>query len=297
MEDPKTTDLKVTETGHIVCKREGRYRTIGTVARDDLRIAIGNIAQILGTTISEINPLYAGDFPLVPARMQVVLPPAAEGPMLVLRMPCRTALSFDELIAQHVLTASQASYLRDVIRARKDNIAVTGGTGAGKTTFCNAILREIAKYPHVLVLMEDEKELQPVSAPEQIHRLFAKKNFGRSPDVSMHDLVYLALRLDPTIIAMGELREGRAAAALVKAFNTGHRGAFGTWHADSALDALHKLHELVGEGGVHLSPRRIASAITVVVHMEEIEPDVRRVVQLTRVKGYDGSEYQLEPVA
>jgi type IV secretion system protein VirB11 len=297
MDDPETTDLRFNGHGMIVVKQRGIYRQIGSISPASALRVIYTIGQLVGAIINDRQPIFAGEFPLDGSRMQILLPPAVDSPVLVLRMRARKKFSFEDLVGQDVLTATQASFMTKAIATGEKNLVVSGGTGSGKTTLCNAVLQEIAKYPRMLVLLEDEKELQPSSDPIYLERLYAKKGFGRHPDVSMHDLLAVALRLDPNIIAMGELRQPLAAVALVEAFNTGHRGGFVTYHADSALDAVYRLQWLVAEGGMNPLPHRLAKAINILVHMKEVEPGVRRVVEVAELLGHDGVEYQLKHVA
>lgn len=297
LDDPTTTDIRVNGAGLIVVKQRGLYRAVGTVSPQSVLSAIYSIGDMVGAIINEKSPIYAGEFPLNGCRMQILLPPAVDNPVLVLRLPPRTAFSFDELVAQGTITRSRADFLVKTIAGGLSNIGVTGATGSGKTTFCNAILKEIGRYPRHLVLLEDEKELQPESDPVYIERLYAKKGFGRHPDVSMNDQLAVALRLDPQIISMGEVRQALAAIAYIEACNTGHRGGFVTFHADSATEAPHRLAWLVEEGGMKAIPHRIIRAIDVYVHLQEVEPGVRRVVDVAIATGHDGKDYTFDHVA
>lgn len=291
---PETTDVRFNGAGLIIAKQRGLYKEIGRISPTSALCAIYAIAELIGAIINDKSPLFAGEFPLDGSRMQILLPPAVDNPVLVLRTASRASFSFDELVAQGVVTRSRADYLINAVANGEDNIAVTGATGSGKTTFCNALLREIGKYPRLMVLFEDEKELQPVSDPVYIERVYAKKGFGHHPDVLMTELIAIGMRLDPTIVSMGELRQPLAAIALLDLFNTGHRGGFVTWHANSALDTLYRLQWLIQEGGITPLPKRIACAINIVVHLKEVAPGVRRVTEMARVRGHDGSEYLLD---
>jgi len=297
LEDPSTTDLRITGDGHVVCTREGVPKVIGTIRKDAVDTAIRRIATHVHAPIGTRAALYGGDFPLNGCRMQIIMPPVSRGPMLILRKPNPRTYSFLDLVRQGELTLTQAQYLTDVIASGEHTIAVTGGAGAGKTTFCNAILKEVAKYPRLMVLLEDARELQPTSPPEYIESLCTRQGFGVFNDASMHELVAAALRMNPRSISMGELRQAPAAVALIEAFNTGHPGGFVTYHANSALDALYRIQWLLAEGGMNPLPARIAKAINVVVHLRQVSPGVRRVEELARVTGHDGREYQLERIA
>ena len=68
-----------------------------------------------------------------------------------------------------------------------------------------------------------------------------------------------ALRLRPDRLVVGEVR-GPEVLALVQALNTGHDGAWSTCHANSSLDALHRLETLVRPGGAGVAAGRRAPA-------------------------------------
>jgi type IV secretion system protein VirB11 len=115
--------------------------------------------------------------------------------------------------------------------AAKANILVVGGTGSGKTTFANALLQAIAEHhpAHRIVGIEDTPELQ-----------YPVENFvslRTSYNVDMPRLLRATMRLRPDRIVIGEVRGGEAF-SLLKAWNSGHPGGFGTIHADSAEEGL-----------------------------------------------------------
>ena len=122
---------------------------------------------------------------------------------------------------------------RDLVRQRK-NILVVGGTGSGKTTFVNALIKEIASLcpKHRLLILQDTLELQSESE---------NREFLRTSDhVSMNRLLSICMRKRPDRIIIGEVRDG-SALDLLKAWNTGHEGGIATIHANSALEGLTKL--------------------------------------------------------
>jgi type IV secretion system protein VirB11 len=81
-----------------------------------------------------------------------------------------------------------------------------------------------------------------------------------APAVTMRQLVMHTLRLRPDRIVIGEVRDG-AALDFVKAMNTGHPGALGTLHANSARHALRRLESLCREAVPVAPAEEIADAI------------------------------------
>jgi type IV secretion system protein VirB11 len=130
----------------------------------------------------------------------------------------------------------------------RHNILIAGGTSTGKTTFLNALLKEIPLEER-LILIEDTPEL------ELVHRnsigLLASRSGLSETDVSAEDLLIAALRMRPDRIILGELR-GREAFTFLRSVNTGHPGSMTTIHADSPQRAVEQLALLVLQSGAQL---------------------------------------------
>lgn len=89
--------------------------------------------------------------------------------------------------------------------AAKYNIFVSGGTGAGKTTFLNALSNYIPKGER-LITIEDNAELQ-IQGVQNLVRLEARgPNAEGEGAVTIRDLIKSALRMRPDRIVVGEVR-------------------------------------------------------------------------------------------
>ena len=137
--------------------------------------------------------------------------------------------------------------LRTAVRTRR-NILVSGGTATGKTTFLNALIREIPVEER-LITIEDTPELR-VPHANAVGLLAVRGDLGEAP-VTANDLVSASLRLRPDRIILGELR-GPEAFAFLRAVNSGHPGSMTTVHADSAAGAIEQIVLLVLQGGTRL---------------------------------------------
>lgn len=136
-----------------------------------------------------------------------------------------------------LLNASKTlEFLSAAVRARK-TIVVGGGTGTGKTTFLNALLKE-APADERLILIEDTPEIQ--LGHENAVGLIAVRGRLGEAEVSPADLVEAALRLRPDRIIMGEIR-GAEAMSWLRAVGTGHPGSITTVHANSTRGAAEQL--------------------------------------------------------
>jgi type IV secretion system protein VirB11 len=133
------------------------------------------------------------------------------------------------------------------VRARK-NILVSGGTSTGKTTFLNALIREIPRDER-LIIIEDTPELR-FEHDNAIGLLAARSALGEA-QVTADSLLAASLRMRPDRIIVGELR-GSEAYTYLRAVNTGHPGSMTTVHADSAERAVEQIALLVLQTGTRL---------------------------------------------
>ncbi|MBU0832071.1 MAG: P-type DNA transfer ATPase VirB11 [Alphaproteobacteria bacterium] len=229
------------------------------------------IAAISHQGISREHPLLSARLP-DGARVQIVAPPATRSGMaFAIRKHVSSDLSLGDYVAsgafdntyggttprssgvdEHLKSllarGDVAGMLADAVRARK-NILISGGTSTGKTTFLNALLREIPEEER-LILIEDTPELQVRHA--NAVGLLASRSGLSEAQVSANDLVAASLRMRPDRIILGELR-GEEAFAFLRAVNTGHPGSMTTIHADSAERAVEQLSLLVLQGGTQLT--------------------------------------------
>lgn len=175
-----------------------------------------------------------------------------------------------ELVRLHG-TGDYAALLKYAVKQRR-NILVSGGTSTGKTTFLNALIREIDPTER-LILIEDTPELVMRHA-NAVGLIAARSALGEAI-VSTEDLLGASLRMRPDRIILGELR-GPEAFTFLRAINTGHPGSMTTVHADSPERAIEQIALLVLQAGTQLSRENV-------VHYARSSIDV--FVQLTRQGG------------
>jgi pilus assembly protein CpaF len=173
--------------------------------------------------------------------------------------------------------------------ASRRNVLISGGTGSGKTTLLNAMSAAIDGRERI-VTIEDSAELQ--LQQEHVARLETRPpNMEGRGEVSQRDLVKNALRMRPDRIIIGEVRSGEAF-DMLQAMNTGHDGSMTTVHANTPRDALSRVEQMIGMGGVEISPTsaraQIASAIHVVVQIGRQADGRRRLLSLSEVVGMEG---------
>jgi type IV secretion system protein VirB11 len=132
-------------------------------------------------------------------------------------------------------------------------MVISGGTSSGKTTFLNALLKEVPMNERVISI-EDTRELRP---PQPNHlALLASKGDQGMARVTIQDLLEASLRLRPDRLFLGEIR-GAEAYSFLQAVNTGHPGSLTTLHADSPRGAFERIALATLQAGLGLTKAEI----------------------------------------
>jgi Flp pilus assembly CpaF family ATPase len=187
-------------------------------------------------------------------------------------------------VERGILAPSHREVLRRAV-AERWTVLVAGGTGTGKSTLINALLREVSELCPAdrIVLLEDTVELQ-CSAPDTL--ALRTREGG-----TLAELVKAALRADPTRIVVGEMRDA-AALDWLDAASTGHPGSLATLHATTPEGALHRLERLARRSSDVSHRELIGEAVNLVV-MIQGKHGARRVTDLVRVRGVDDTRRYL----
>ena len=262
--DPTISEVMINGPGPIWIERNGRIESTDIeLDRAEIDRLVERLVTPIGRRVDQRSPCVDGRL-ADGSRVHVVIPPVAlDGPYVTIR---RFVLR--EVRLEAFVDDVGADVVREAIRARR-SLIVSGGTGAGKTTLLNAIAADISPHER-LVTVEDAAELQ-LRHPHVV-RLESRPASAEGVGLlTIRDLVRNALRMRPDRLIVGEVRGGEAF-DLMHALNTGHRGCLSTVHANSPVDALHRLEGLAVMGGAGLPLEAIRaqlwSAIDVVVHVE-----------------------------
>jgi P-type conjugative transfer ATPase TrbB len=287
--DKRVVEVMVNPDGKIWVDRigEGRAFTGQLLAPDDANRILRLLADHVGEVVTKDRPRISATLPETGERFQGAFMPIVANPAFAIRKRPEIVFTLEDYVREAIMTETMAEALREAAETHQ-NLLIAGGTGSGKTTLANAILALPAFARDRVVLIEDTAELQ-CSAEDRLEMLTKRTE----PAVTMTDLVRDTLRLRPDRIIIGEVRDG-SALDLLKAWNTGHPGGLATIHANSALEALTRLEDLIGEVTQRLPYRAIVQAINVVVFIERTVTG-RRIREVSRVIGREGEAYVLEP--
>ncbi len=252
--------------------------------------------------VSRAHPLMSGRLP-GGERIQLIAPPATrEHLAIAIRkhvqvdldlLDYRAAGAFsgvitashdisdgsDELLRKTLDDGDIYGFLAGAIAARK-NILISGGTSSGKTTFLNAMLKQIGQHERVITI-EDTPEVS-LNRPNAVGLVAARGETGEA-NVTTEELLQAALRMRPDRLLLGEMR-GSEAFSYLRAVNTGHPGSISTIHADSPRGAIEQVALLALQARVNLGRAEIVayakSVIDIVIQLKRDRVGKRVVSQI-----------------
>ena len=259
-----------------------------------LRRLAEQVARQSHQGINREHPLLAATLPaeagLGATRIQLAGPPATRGHWaMAIRRHRLADLPLDAWDRGAITPRSEPpmpdpqaapiAYLKEAVRRRK-TVLVSGGTSTGKTTFLNALLREIPPRERV-VLVEDTAELK-LPGENGLGLIAVKGDLGEAK-VTPDDLLQAALRLRPDRIVLGELR-GQETVSFLRAINTGHPGSFSTVHANSPQGALEQIALMAMQAKIgltrHETIQYAATVIDIIVQLERNNDGTRLVARI-----------------
>ena len=285
LDDESVSEIMVNGPNSIYIERAGRLETTDATFPDEaaLKAAARNIAQFVGRSISDDEPLLDGRL-RDGSRICIVFSPIADGGTSInIRRFSRSAVHPDFLLERKAITAAALETVLLAVQARR-NIIVSGGTGSGKTTLLNVLSTAFSDDERIVVI-EDTRELQIQKS--HVVQLEARPEdpYGRG-EITIRDLFVKSLRMRPDRIVVGEVRRGEAV-DMIQAMTSGHRGSLATLHANTPADACRRLETmaLMADVGLPLNALRsqIASAIDLIVQTVRLHSGRRLISHISEV--------------
>ncbi len=292
LQDPTINDILVTTPRLVYVERAGKLYRTPVEFKDNSHLIriIEKIVSRVGRRVDESSPMVDARLP-DGSRVNAVIPPVAvDGPLLSIRRFGRDPLQAEDLVKNLSLTEGMLQLAQAAVKARL-NVIISGGTGAGKTTFLNVLSGYIPEDERI-VTIEDAAELQL----RQIHiaRMESRPpNIEGQGAIKIRNLVINALRMRPDRIIVGEVR-GEEAIDMLQAMNTGHDGSLTTIHANSPRDAIARLEVMVGMAnanmGVKSIRQQVSSAIDLFIQIARLSDGSRRITHMTECVGMEGDQ-------
>ena len=257
---------------------------------------IDRIVSRVGRRVDESSPMVDARLP-DGSRVNAVIPPLAlDGPSMSIRRFGTGPLAANQLVQLKSISAEMMEVLSSAVRARI-SLLVSGGTGAGKTTFMN-ILSQYIPNNERLVTIEDAAELR--LAQENIVRLETRPpNIEGQGAIRQRQLLINALRMRPDRIIIGEVR-GEEAFDMLQAMNTGHEGSMTTIHANTPRDALSRMESMVAMTNMNLPEKSVrqqmASAISIVVQATRMSDGTRKITNISEITGMEENVISMQEI-
>jgi len=290
LRDRTVSDILVTTPRLIYVERSGKLERTTIEFKDDAHLMriIERVVSRVGRRIDESSPMVDARLP-DGSRVNAVIPPlAVDGPLLSIRRFGADPLQPADMLRNQSLTEGMLELLKGCVKARL-NVIISGGTGAGKTTFLNMLSGFIPANERI-VTIEDAAELQ--LRQTHVARLETRPaNIEGKGAVVQRHLLINALRMRPDRIIVGEVR-GEEALDMLQAMNTGHDGSLTTIHANSPRDAMSRLEVMIGMASSNLNIRsirqQVASAIDLFIQCSRLSDGTRKVTYITECLGMEG---------
>ena len=297
LEDTSITEIMVNGWDKIFIEREGHLITWNKTFTSS-----GKLEDVIQQIVARCNRVINTLHPIVDARLEngarvnAVIPPiSVDGPILTIRQFPKEAITMKTLLEKQSITKQVLSFLLPLVKARY-TILIGGGTGAGKTTFLNALSAYIPKDERIITI-DDNAELQIQGIPNLVRLECRMANIEDSQEITTADLLKTALRMRPDRIIVGEVRS--EASELLQAVNVGSEGSLSTIHANSCADMVSRLETLVL---VHLNMpitairRQIVSGFDLFIHLGRLRDKSRKVLEISELDGLKNGEVQLNPI-
>jgi pilus assembly protein CpaF len=216
-------------------------------------------------------------------RYNIVLSPMSNrAHCMTLRRFSIKKFDLQALVDKDSITEKVMIFLDRIVKA-KMNIIVSGGTGSGKTTFLQALCSAIPKNERI-VSIEDTPELS-IDVPNWV-QVLSVKGHDEKLQVSIKDCLINSLRMRPTRVIVGECRRDETF-EMLQAMNTGHEGSMTTIHANSSVECLVRLENLLYSSGhevdVAYIRSQIGDTIDFIIQLGRTPTGGRHISQITEI--------------
>ena len=285
LDDPEVEEVWINAPDQVFIARRGDAELTTTIlSEQQVRDLVEHMLKLSGRRLDLSSPFVDASLP-GGERLHAVIPDVTRRHWSVnIRKYVVRASGLDDLVALGSLPRSAATFLHAAVRAGL-NVLVSGGTQAGKTTLLNALAGSIPVRERV-ISCEEVFELR-LAARDWVALQCRQPNLEGTGEIPLRRLVKEALRMRPSRLLVGEVREAEALDLLI-ALNAGIP-AMCTLHANSAREALVKLCTLPLLAGENVSDRfvvpTVASAVDLVVHVEMDAAGRRAVREVLAVPG------------
>lgn len=277
-------DIALTFRDGRIVKAPESFRSPGH-AEDIVRRLLRNSGMILDSA----EPISQGHLPgnnrITALKTPLVDP--ERGVAVSIRLLHNSDIGLDRIISSGMASPEMIGLLRMLSRYGV-SFVIAGPTSSGKTTLLNAVLGDMPDNKRIFTIESGARELSLVrknsagrSINNAIHTI-SRPSENAKQNIRQEDLVVAALRFNPDIVCVGEMRDTECYAA-VEAAMTGHT-VVSTVHSGSA-EAAHMRIALLCQKkfpmDFSVSMMQAAQAFPIVVYCGRLEDNRRRIMDIS----------------
>lgn len=283
LDDIEIEEIWINSPQRIFVARNGKSELTNLVLTSaQLQAIMDRILMWCGRRIDLAHPFVDARLP-DGSRLHITIPQiTAEHWAINIRKHLMRGKTLAGLQELNVFNEQILHFLQSVVAARK-NILVSGSTQAGKTTLLNALASSVPLGDRIITI-EEVFELKP-RVPDCVAMQTRSASLDGVGEISIRRLIKEALRMRPSRLVIGEIREAESLDLLI-ALNSGIPG-MATIHANSAREAIRKLQTLPLLAGENITQEFLAPAVShaidYVIHVGVDVTGVRRVLQICKV--------------
>ncbi len=275
----RASDIHLEPREDQLCVRmriDGIMRNILTVPKDLEPSVISRIKVMGGINITEHKipqdgradvEVHGDDLDL-----RISTLPTIHGEKLVIRLLDKNSIPIDKTILG--LSGSGLEKYNELIRSQSGVIIIAGPTGSGKSSTMYAMINELNTEQVNLITLEDPVEYDI----EGINQIQINEKTGMTFSIGLR----AALRQDPDILAIGEVRDGETASIAMRAAITGHL-VLTTIHTNSVASTIDRLLD------IGVEPYLIAGALRGIISQRL----VRRICPFCK-QGYSPTKEEMD---
>ena len=289
LDDPEIEEIWINGPAQIFVARSGRASHLNLeIGAGELSALVERMLRPTGRRLDRSSPFVDASLP-DGSRLHVVIPDITGQHWSVnIRKFPKRIITMADLVSMKSISSEASEFLIENVRAGA-NVLVSGATQAGKTTVLCALLNSIDSRERIITV-EETFEIR-ADNPDWVALQTRQSNLEGKGEVTLRRLIRESLRMRPSRLVVGEVREAEALDLLI-ALNSGLPGLC-TIHANSSQDALLKIATLPLLAGSNISMEfvnpTVAACIDFVVHCSLNPEGVRTISEIRRVTGFDGS--------
>jgi pilus assembly protein CpaF len=285
-DDPEVEEVWINSPGKVFVARGGRSElTTAVLTETQVRSLVERMLQWSGRRIDLSTPFVDAMLP-DGSRLHVAIPDITRAHWAVnIRRFVHRPIDVHELVPGGTLSAEAADFL-EACMVSGLNVVVAGGTQAGKTTLLNALLGCVPSSERI-VSCEEVFEIHLPHHPDWVPMQTRDASLEGTGEIPLRRLVKEALRMRPSRLIVGEVRQAEALDLLI-AMNSGLPAA-ATLHANSAREAVTKLCTLPLLAGQNIAADfvvpTVAGCVDIVVHTATGRDGRRQVREIAALPG------------